>query len=100
VLNSGHLRGRVALRAPARRAGFLSGGGQAHAARGGGARAHDSAMCRAVCRVLPTCNCLLARADIHDDCAGGGMKVKADRDESSPYAAMLASQDVAARCKN
>ncbi|KAE8801209.1 hypothetical protein D1007_23235 [Hordeum vulgare] len=30
----------------------------------------------------------------------GGMKVKADRDESSPYAAMLASQDVATRCKN
>eukprot|EP00439_Symbiodinium_sp_Y106_P036821 s5781_g4.t1 len=29
----------------------------------------------------------------------GGMKVKADRDESSPYAAMLAAQDVAARCK-
>merc|ERR1712149_81465 len=29
----------------------------------------------------------------------GGMKVKADRDESSPYAAMLASQDVAARAK-
>ncbi|KAI5453052.1 ribosomal 40S subunit protein S14B [Naganishia albida] len=29
----------------------------------------------------------------------GGMKVKADRDESSPYAAMLASQDVAAKCK-
>ena len=28
----------------------------------------------------------------------GGMKVKADRDES-PYAAMLAAQDVAARCK-
>ncbi|KAE8818229.1 40S ribosomal protein S14 [Hordeum vulgare] len=28
----------------------------------------------------------------------GGMKVKADRDESSPYAAMLASQDVATRC--
>ena len=27
------------------------------------------------------------------------MKVKADRDESSPYAAMLAAQDVAARCK-
>lgn len=24
----------------------------------------------------------------------GGMKVKADRDESSPYAAMLAAQDV------
>jgi small subunit ribosomal protein S14e len=27
------------------------------------------------------------------------MKVKADRDESSPYAAMLAAQDVATRCK-
>merc|ERR1712188_323015 len=30
----------------------------------------------------------------------GGMKVKADRDEASPYAAMLAAQDVAARCKD
>merc|ERR1719393_303197 len=29
----------------------------------------------------------------------GGMKVKADRDESSPYAAMLAAQDVAVLCK-
>eukprot|EP01054_Gregarina_sp_Poly1_P008075 Gregarina_sp_Poly_1__8074@NODE_464_length_8173_cov_203_306563_g378_i0_p6_GENE_NODE_464_length_8173_cov_203_306563_g378_i0NODE_464_length_8173_cov_203_306563_g378_i0_p6_ORF_typecomplete_len152_score21_46Ribosomal_S11/PF00411_19/2_2e47_NODE_464_length_8173_cov_203_306563_g378_i0125580 len=29
----------------------------------------------------------------------GGMKVKADRDEASPYAAMLAAQDVAAICK-
>ncbi|CAJ0560134.1 unnamed protein product, partial [Mesorhabditis spiculigera] len=29
----------------------------------------------------------------------GGMKVKADRDESSPYAAMLAAQDVSERCK-
>lgn len=29
----------------------------------------------------------------------GGMKVKADRDEASPYAAMLAAQDVAQRCK-
>jgi len=29
----------------------------------------------------------------------GGMKVKADRDEPSPYAAMLAAADVAARCK-
>merc|ERR1739841_147832 len=29
----------------------------------------------------------------------GGMKVKADRDESSPYAAMLAAQGVAVRCK-
>merc|ERR1711918_202685 len=30
----------------------------------------------------------------------GGMKVKADRDESSPYAAMLASQDAAHRYKD
>jgi small subunit ribosomal protein S14e len=29
----------------------------------------------------------------------GGMKVKADRDEPSPYAAMLAAQDVAKRCQ-
>jgi len=29
----------------------------------------------------------------------GGMKVKADRDESSPYAAMLAAFDVAEKCK-
>eukprot|EP00800_Vazella_pourtalesii_P001483 TRINITY_DN11348_c0_g1_i1.p1 TRINITY_DN11348_c0_g1~~TRINITY_DN11348_c0_g1_i1.p1 ORF type:complete len:152 (-),score=47.40 TRINITY_DN11348_c0_g1_i1:96-551(-) len=29
----------------------------------------------------------------------GGMKVKTDRDEASPYAAMLAAQDVADRCK-
>ena len=27
------------------------------------------------------------------------MKVKADRDEASPYAAMLAAQDVAGMCK-
>merc|ERR1712166_1255147 len=29
----------------------------------------------------------------------GGMQVKADRDEASPYAAMLAAQDVVERCK-
>lgn len=29
----------------------------------------------------------------------GGMKVKADRDEASPYAAMMAAQDVATLCK-
>lgn len=29
----------------------------------------------------------------------GGMKVKANRDEPSPYAAMLAAQDVAVRCQ-
>ena len=28
-----------------------------------------------------------------------GMKVKTDRDEATPYAAMLAAQDVAVRCK-
>ena len=29
----------------------------------------------------------------------GGMKVKCDRDESSPYAAMLAAKDVAEKCQ-
>ena len=29
----------------------------------------------------------------------GGMKVKSDREESSPYAAMMASLDVVNRCK-
>ena len=33
------------------------------------------------------------------DLSLGGMKVKADRDESSPYAAMLAAQDVAEKVK-
>ncbi|KAK6171530.1 hypothetical protein SNE40_019701 [Patella caerulea] len=33
-------------------------------------------------------------------CITGGMKVKADRDEASPYAAMLAAQEVAEKCKN
>ena len=28
--------------------------------------------------------------------SAGGMKVKSDRDESSPYAAMMAAQDVVA----
>lgn len=37
--------------------------------------------------------------DLEFSCVSGGMKVKADRDESSPYAAMLAAQDVAQRCK-
>lgn len=48
-----------------------------------------------------------SKADFLGDSSGretitrvtGGMKVKADRDESSPYAAMLAAQDVATRCK-
>lgn len=40
-------------------------------------------------------------SDIHPPLSllTGGMKVKADRDESSPYAAMLAAQDCAVRCK-
>ena len=49
----------------------------------------------------------MAEANILGDSSGreticrvtGGMKVKADRDESSPYAAMLAAQDVATRCR-
>ncbi|KAG8901442.1 ribosomal protein S14, S11 [Tulasnella sp. 403] len=40
----------------------------------------------------------IARVTGWSSCVSG-MKVKADRDESSPYAAMLAAQDVAARCK-
>ncbi|WJX15156.1 40s ribosomal protein SA [Trifolium repens] len=32
-------------------------------------------------------------------CVKGGVKVKADRDESSPYVDMLAAQDVATGCK-
>eukprot|EP00917_Polyrhabdina_sp_WS-2016_P022092 GHVP01047855.1.p1 GENE.GHVP01047855.1~~GHVP01047855.1.p1 ORF type:complete len:150 (+),score=35.43 GHVP01047855.1:9-458(+) len=32
-------------------------------------------------------------------CVTGGMKTKADRDQASPYAAMMAAQDAAARCK-
>ncbi|KAK0207812.1 ribosomal protein S11-domain-containing protein [Armillaria fumosa] len=31
-------------------------------------------------------------------CVTSGVKVKADRDESSPYAAMLVAQDIAAQC--
>merc|ERR1712162_18077 len=31
--------------------------------------------------------------------SSGGMKVESDRDESSPYAAMLAAQDAAERCR-
>ncbi|URE09812.1 Ribosomal protein S11 [Musa troglodytarum] len=38
-------------------------------------------------------------AAFNDTFIVGGLKVKADRDESSPYAAMLAAQDVAQRCK-
>lgn len=56
------------------------------------------------------CTLLLAsRFKLHIHCrlhlnllytmVAGGMKVKADRDESSPYAAMLAAQDVSQRCK-
>ena len=45
--------------------------------------------CTSLCLTL--CVCLSS--------GPGGMKVKADRDESSPYAAMLAAQDVALKCK-
>ena len=47
--------------------------------------------CPSYCRV-----CSLGRLIF---ALSGGMKVKADRDEPSPYAAMLASQDVAKRCQ-
>lgn len=47
--------------------------------------------------------CVYFEVDLLFSCVcfliSGGMKVKADRDESSPYAAMLAAQDVATRCK-
>jgi len=60
--------------------------------------------------VFGTCHIYASRNDtfVHvTDASGretitkvtGGMKVKADRDESSPYAAMLAAQDVVKRCK-
>jgi len=51
--------------------------------------------------LLPTL-CFHCTAEIHLHIIAqipGGMKVKADRDEASPYAAMLAAQDVAVRCK-
>ncbi|XP_049633790.1 40S ribosomal protein S14-like [Suncus etruscus] len=57
-----------------------------------------------VCHIFASCNDTFVHVT---DLSGketicrvtGGMKVKADRDESSPYAAMLAAQDVAQRCK-
>ncbi|KAJ7182593.1 putative 40S ribosomal protein RPS14 [Mycena crocata] len=49
-----------------------------------------------ISRVTGVCLCSLSTLKLS---RAGGMKVKADRDESSPYAAMLAAQDVAARCK-
>ena len=57
-----------------------------------------------VCHIVASFN----KAFVHDTDLSGketichvidGMKLKADRDESSPYAAMLAAQDVAQRCK-
>ena len=47
-----------------------------------------------VCTLLPHKSVFLS----HTFFIIGGMKVKADRDESSPYAAMLTAQDVATRC--
>jgi small subunit ribosomal protein S14e len=57
--------------------------------------------------LLPPSSSLLTLSQHVTDLSGretlsrvtGGMKVKADRDESSPYAAMLAAMDVAARVK-
>ena len=58
----------------------------------------------AVCHILATFNDTFIHVT---DLSGretyvritGGMKVKSDREESSPYAAMMAAQDVYARCK-
>lgn len=61
-------------------------------------------------KVFAICHILATRNDtfIHvTDLTGretfarvtGGMKVKADRDESSPYAAMMAAVDVVAKLK-
>jgi small subunit ribosomal protein S14e len=63
-----------------------------------GTRPPGAACCASPARVRPD-GPVRARASRHLPPATGGMKVKADRDESSPYAAMLAAQDVAARCK-
>ncbi|XP_028556978.1 uncharacterized protein LOC110110672 isoform X3 [Dendrobium catenatum] len=41
----------------------------------------------------------LYESNIHSGVSNGGKKVKADRDESSPYADMLAANDAAQRCK-
>lgn len=50
----------------------------------------SSSVCDKMCTLV--CRETIARVT-------GGMKVKADRDEASPYAAMLAAQDVAVMCK-
>jgi len=65
-------------------------------------RSYTSPICQArkPSRVLPvSTHHYLARCLRPERILIGGMKVKADRDESSPYAAMLAAQDVATRCK-
>merc|ERR1712179_577128 len=49
----------------------------------------------AVCHIYASYNDTF----VHVTDISGGMKVKADRDESSPYAAMMAAQDVAEKCK-
>lgn len=52
---------------------------------------------------LSSVGCIGCNVTANDRClkcyCTGGMKVKADRDEASPYAAMLAAQDVAQKCK-
>ena len=54
-----------------------------------------------MCGILTSINFFLLSSQRRETIARvtGGMKVKADRDEASPYAAMLAAQDVAAKCK-
>merc|ERR1712169_158241 len=60
-----------------------------------GPSARDGELVFGVARIFASFNDTF----VHVTRVTGGMKVKADRDESSPYAAMLAAQDVAARCK-
>jgi hypothetical protein len=52
----------------------------------------DNIICWVYCNLIYINSETIARVT-------GGMKVKADRDEASPYAAMLAAQDVADKCR-
>ncbi|GMM34512.1 ribosomal 40S subunit protein S14A [Saccharomycopsis crataegensis] len=69
-----------------------------------GPQAHDGAEVFGVARIFASFNDTFVHIT---DLSGketiarvtGGMKVKADHDESTPYAAMLASQDAAQKCK-
>ena len=69
-----------------------------------GPQLKDGEICFGVCHIFASFNDTFIHVT---DISGreticrvtGGMKVKADRDEASPYAAMMAAQDVAERLK-